>query len=98
MASDITATQVRVSWTPPDFDGGTPLIGYLIEYLNLSNSEWSKVNLKECTNPKFVRGLENRTKYRFRVSAQNQVGSSTPSILSDVYETLGKACFYFYMY
>ena len=93
IASDITATQVRVSWTPPDFDGGCRIIGYLIEYKNLSSSEWCEVNLKGSTNTYIFRGLGNRTKYQFRVSSLNQVGSSSPSILSNVYETLGNAPF-----
>ena len=93
MVSDIRATQVKVSWTPPEFNGGTPIVGYLIEYKVVSSSEWSQVKLKESTNTHILRGLNNRTKYHFRLSARNQIGSSVPSTLSEVYETLGKFIF-----
>ena len=91
IATDITATQMRVSWTPPDFDGGTRIVGYLVEYKDVSSLKWSEVNLKEPKNTCIVRGLVNRTKYQFRVSAENQVGSSIPSISTNVCETLGNS-------
>ena len=84
---------MTVSWTPPDFDGGTPIISYLVEYKGMSTSEWAKVNVEESMNTYIVQGLVTRTKYHFRVSARNEVGSSKPSILSEVYETLGKLIF-----
>ena len=90
VASDIKATQLRVSWTPPEFIGGTPIIGYLIEYKVVSSSKWSQINLQESTNTHILRGLVNRTKYHFRLSARNKIGSSVPSTLSEVYKTLGK--------
>ena len=89
-ASDIKANQITVSWTPPEFDGSTPIIGYLIEFKAVSALEWSKVNVKKATNTHTFRGLDNRKSYQFRVSARNKVGLSLPSILSQVYETLGK--------
>ena len=37
--SDISATNMRVSWTPPDFDGGSPIIGYLVQFKEISCTE-----------------------------------------------------------
>ena len=81
----------------------TPIVGYLVEYKKVSSLEWSQVNLKEPTNTLIVQGLEIRTKYHFRLSARNQIGSSVPSTLFEVYETLGKVyfcftCFIFFLF
>jgi len=31
-ADDISPTKIELSWNPPDDDGGSPIIGYKIEY------------------------------------------------------------------
>ena len=82
---------MRVSWTPPDYDGGTPIIGYLIEYKNVSQTpKWTKVNVAasgDCTA--VLQSLEENTKYQFRVYAENEVGWSAASHTTDVNITLG---------
>ena len=93
IVTDIEETQMRVSWNPPDFTGGTPITGYLLEYKYKGSSEWVKIYLKKPTDTQVVKRLATKTKYHFRVTAKNQVGMSNPSTFSDVYETLGKICF-----
>lgn len=31
VASEITKSSCKVSWDPPDFDGGTPIIHYVLQ-------------------------------------------------------------------
>ena len=82
---------MKVSWTPPDFDGGSPITGYLVEYKDVSDStEWTKVNVTisgDCTV--VVQGLGENTKYQFRVYAENEIGLSAASKASNVNITLG---------
>ena len=88
--ADIKATKMRVSWIPPDFDGGTSIVGYQVEYKEKSSKKWVVANLEKCTNTTvMVSGLEEKTQYQFRVAAKNLVGLGTYSTASDLKETLG---------
>ena len=91
--SDVKATQMRVSWTPPNYDGGTPIIGYLVEYMDESDTakltKVDAVSSEDCTF--VVQGLEENTQYQLRVFAENEVGWSTASNATDVIKTLGIA-------
>ena len=88
--SDINATNVRVSWNPPDFDGGTPITGYLLEFKEMSRTGWRSVKMDKYTNTAIVvADLSEKTQYQFRVLAENQIGSGSFSTLSDWYKTLG---------
>ena len=82
---------MKVSWTILDFDGGTPVIGYLLEYKEKTNTKWIQVNVNQSvdTSVVVVRNLHEHTEYEFRVYAENEVGLSDVSTLSDVYKTLG---------
>ena len=97
--SDVEATQMRVSWTPPNFDGGSPITGYLVEYKDVSDStKWAKVNVtisSGCTV--VVQGLGENTKYQFRVYAENEVGLSAASKASNVNITLGTKFVYIFV-
>ena len=90
--SDTSANQMRVSWKPPDCDGGSPITGYLVEYKQDSSPEWVKCNLADnSTNVSIlVNGLHEKTKYQFRVSAENQFGLGSSSKPSTLYKTLGR--------
>ena len=91
--TDVKKTEMSVSWTPPDLNGGTPITGYLLEYKKVTSSQLAKVYLDKPTDNHVVQGLVSRTKYQFRIMAQNQVGWSIPSDFSEVYETLGNFFF-----
>ena len=90
--SDIKATQVKVSWSQPVDDGGTPITGYLIECKIVTSTEWILVNASKSTDTtKVVNGLEENSEYIFRVYAENEVGLSDASLPSDVHRTLGRS-------
>ena len=89
--SDIKATQMRVSWTPPDFGGGTPIIGYLIEYKESSSTNWVRVSMHRSTDTTIIANdLHENTQYQFRVSAENPIGLGSCSTSSNWYKTLGR--------
>ena len=91
-ASDIKATQIRITWTPPNFGGDSFIIGYIVEYKADSGKKWTKVNdLNKTTDTSIVaNNLLERTRYQFRVSAENQIGLKSCSKLSVLYRTLGR--------
>ena len=81
---------MKISWTPPDADGGSPIIRYLLEYTEKASAVWITVNLNEISHTTtVVNGLEEHTEYEFRVYAENEVGLSEVSISSEFYKTLG---------
>ena len=84
---------MRVSWTPPDFSGGSFLlaIGYIVEYKDSDSEEWTKINTNKITDTSIVvKDLLEKTWYQFRVSAENQIGLGKCSKPCDLCTTLGR--------
>ncbi|CAH1976532.1 unnamed protein product [Acanthoscelides obtectus] len=86
LASDTenTADLVTIRWSKPVNDGGSPIQGYLVEHRRQGSPHWVRastllVQLPELT----VSGLEPGWRYQFRVRAENAVGISDPSELSE---------------
>ena len=40
---EIRAEHVKVSWTKPEDDGGSPITGYIIRAMDIENGEWITV-------------------------------------------------------
>lgn len=80
--SDITKNSITLAWQKPNYDGGSPLTGYIIEKREGANARWSKANLTNIMDTRFcVTGLTQDESYEFRVMAKNAVGSvSNPSM------------------
>ena len=84
---------MKVSWTPPDVDGGSPIIGYRLEYKEKTSTDWMPVNVNKSTDKTVVvKGLDESSEYQFRVYAENEVGVSDVSITTVAYRTLGTFC------
>ena len=83
---------MRVSWHQPDFDGGSPITGYQVEYKSVSSLRWVKVAFTDNSTytSMLVNDLKEKTEYQFRVSAQNQFGLGSCSKPSVSYKTLGR--------
>ena len=90
-ASDIDATSMTISWTPPESDGGAPITGYIIEKKKQSSStSWEKITTNDVTGVNLkVTDLEMGSTYKFRVSAKNKVESGKPKE-SEKYTAYGK--------
>ena len=68
---------ILVAWEPPESDGGSPLISYVVEKREASRPTWSKVSILPadvtvCKATNLFEGSD----YYFRVFAENQVGMS----------------------
>uniref|UniRef100_A0A667WSM8 Titin n=1 Tax=Myripristis murdjan TaxID=586833 RepID=A0A667WSM8_9TELE len=81
--SDITENAVTVEWTLPDYDGGSPISGYVIERREMTG-KWIRVNKTPVLDLRYrVSGLFEGNTYEFRVFAENIAGISEPSPISD---------------
>ncbi|XP_072527470.1 myosin-binding protein C, cardiac-type [Salminus brasiliensis] len=73
-----------VQWDPPLFDGGQPVLGYVLERKKKKSYRWMRLNFdpyKETTY-EAKRMIEGMT-YEMRVYAVNAIGMSRPSSASE---------------
>lgn len=101
---DTTKTSITLSWGKPVYDGGAPIIGYVVEMRpkkpDTSPDEgWKRCNAAaQLVRMEFtVTSLDENQEYEFRVCAQNQVGIGRPAELKEAVkpkEILGEVLFY----
>jgi len=66
---------IILSWKPPQSDGGSPIIGYVLEKREATRSSWSKVGSTSSETLKHkAMNLTEGTDYVFRVAAENSIG------------------------
>lgn len=83
VVSQLSTKSLVLSWTGPSYDGGTAVLGYIVEVKQEgadNPGSWTEVTSR-CKNTCYhVRsGLEPLGQYRFRVRAYNSAGVSEPS-------------------
>ncbi|OBS73253.1 hypothetical protein A6R68_12170, partial [Neotoma lepida] len=74
---DVTRNSVSLSWEKPEHDGGSRILGYIVEMQSKGSDKWATcatVKVTEATITGLIQGEE----YSFRVSAQNEKGISDP--------------------
>ena len=75
---------VDLSWSPPLFNGGRDISGYLIQRSNINNYTWgSNISTNASVNTFQVTGLGNNTRYYFRIYAINIAGPTVSPSLAD---------------
>lgn len=81
--SDITENAVTIEWTLPEFDGGSPVSGYVVERREMTG-KWIRVNKTPILDLRYrASGLFENNSYEFRIFAENVAGVSEPSPVSD---------------
>ncbi|XP_034019258.1 myosin-binding protein C, slow-type isoform X3 [Thalassophryne amazonica] len=78
-----------MTWEPPKYDGGSPILGYYIERKKKQSSRWMRLNfdlIKETSfePKKMIEGVP----YELRVFAVNAIGVSKPSEPSKAFTPL----------
>ncbi|XP_026003359.1 myosin-binding protein C, slow-type isoform X4 [Astatotilapia calliptera] len=78
-----------MTWEPPKYDGGSPILGYYIERKKKQSSRWMRLNfdlIKETTfePKKMIEGVP----YEVRIFAVNAIGVSKPSEPSKAFTPL----------
>lgn len=75
---------ITLKWDRPLSDGGSPIIGYLVEHRRTGSPHWVRATPTLVQYPELsLSGLEPGWRYQFRVTAQNVVGMSEPSEVSE---------------
>ncbi|XP_068162180.1 myosin light chain kinase, smooth muscle-like isoform X2 [Antennarius striatus] len=87
VVSKLTTRSLVLSWTGPSYDGGTAVLGYIVEVKQEGldgPGSWTEV-ASRCKNTShhLRSGLEPLSQYRFRIRAYNSAGVSEPSQESD---------------
>ncbi|MGH0161060.1 UNVERIFIED_CONTAM: hypothetical protein FKN15_078478 [Acipenser sinensis] len=78
--SDINKDYVFLTWKPPSADGGSPVVGYFIDRLDIGSGQWVQCNDAPHNICRFpVVGLREGGIYQFRVRAVNKAGVGRPS-------------------
>lgn len=75
---------VAIRWERSPSNGGSAIVGYLVEHRRLGSSHWVRSSSDLCAFPELtLSGLQPGWRYQFRVRAQNAVGLSRPSEISE---------------
>lgn len=79
-AQDPTSKSITVTWKAPDYDGGCPIQGYIVEKIEKDGDRYEKVTPSLVPGFSYVvTGLKEEMEYQFRVRAENAAGVSEPS-------------------
>lgn len=69
-----------LTWEPPEYDGGSPITGYIIELRNRASIKWEPTMTTGADELSAVlTDVVENEEYFFRVRAQNMVGVGKPS-------------------
>ncbi|RVE59690.1 hypothetical protein OJAV_G00190990 [Oryzias javanicus] len=79
-----TTHSLVLSWSGPGYDGGTAVLGYIIETSREDSVQpWAEISRCKNTSHHIRSGLEPQGRYRFRVRAYNSAGVSEPGKQSE---------------
>lgn len=83
---DWNENQVDLAWKEPVSDGGSPIIGYIIEKKDKYSPMWEKALETNTPTPQaLIHGLIEGNDYQFRVIAINKAGLSEPGEASKTF-------------
>ncbi|XP_041830846.1 myosin light chain kinase, smooth muscle-like isoform X2 [Melanotaenia boesemani] len=85
VVSGLSTQSLVLSWTGPSYDGGTAVLGYIVEVSQeVKPGSWTEITRSKNTSYHIRSGLEPLGQYRFRVRAYNSAGISEPSRESEL--------------
>ncbi|XP_055280040.1 myosin-binding protein C, cardiac-type isoform X2 [Moschus berezovskii] len=88
--SKVGEDSCMVRWEPPAYDGGQPVLGYILERKKKKSYRWMRLNfdlLRELSHE--ARRMIEGVIYEMRVYAVNAVGMSRPSPASQPFMPIG---------
>lgn len=74
---EIQANSVKVTWKVPADDGGSEILGYVVERREAARNAWYTVDSRVTDTHLVVKGLREGTEYHFKVTAENSFGVSS---------------------
>ncbi|XP_031799434.1 myosin-binding protein C, cardiac-type [Sarcophilus harrisii] len=88
--SNVGEDSCTVHWEPPTYDGGQPILGYILERKKKKSYRWMRLNfdlLRELSHE--ARRMIEGVVYEMRVYAVNAIGMSRPSPASQPFMPIG---------
>ncbi|XP_035280232.1 myosin-binding protein C, slow-type isoform X6 [Anguilla anguilla] len=80
MVPEVGGDWCLMTWDPPIYDGGSPILGYFIERKKKQSSRWMRLNFDLCKETSFEpKKMIEGVPYEVRVFAVNAIGTSRPS-------------------
>lgn len=73
--SNVSKESCRLAWKTPVDDGGSPILHYVIEKMDISRGTWSDAGMTTSLYYDVPRLVYNK-EYLFRVKAVNTIGDS----------------------
>lgn len=73
---DVQAQSVKLTWKAPSDDGGSEILGYIVERQQVPKTAWYTVETRVVDTSFIVKGLEEGQEYHFKVTAENTFGIS----------------------
>ncbi|HVB66188.1 MAG TPA: fibronectin type III domain-containing protein [Candidatus Acidoferrales bacterium] len=78
-ATAVSSTSISLNWSPPQNNGGSPIIGYEIDYRVAPSTTYSTlVTLNNVATYTHINLITGKT-YIYRVSAINTIGTGSPT-------------------
>uniref|UniRef100_A0A8C5CAK1 Protein kinase domain-containing protein n=1 Tax=Gadus morhua TaxID=8049 RepID=A0A8C5CAK1_GADMO len=77
-SDDISRDSITLTWEPPYNDGGSPITNYIVEKCPTTADRWIRAGHTSDSSFTII-NVFGKTKYQFRVMAENQFGLSPPS-------------------
>lgn len=75
----MTDTSFTIHWQPSENDGGSPIIEYIVEIRESTQTEFKKLgSTKAIDTVMSVNYLTKGKGYKFRITARNAIGISEP--------------------
>ncbi|XP_048012080.1 myosin-binding protein C, slow-type isoform X11 [Megalobrama amblycephala] len=80
LVTDVGGDWCTMTWDPPRYDGGSPILGYFIERKKKQSSRWMRLNFDLCKETTFEpKKMIEGVPYEVRIFAVNAIGASKPS-------------------
>lgn len=94
---DTSHSTISLTWTAPASDGGSPVIGYLVECKRANTADWIRCNIpRNLQETSYViQNLIDKNEYQCRITAVNKVGFSEPVEVAGKHvakDIIGKFC------
>ena len=81
--SEVTKESCKLKWRVPKDDGGSQIIRYILEKMDISRGSWTECGTSSDLTFKVTK-LVHKKQYQFRVIAVNEIGESEPLEGSDI--------------
>ena len=78
--TEVQKDYIVIAWDESEFDGGSPITGYVVEKQDVKRQSWVQVDkVDAATRSLKATKLVEGNQYHFRVMAENDVGVSDPT-------------------